>query len=226
MKYQLNDFNRNIPDGDLLDDLKRVAASLKKEKISSREYDSHTGKYTAGTIGKRFGGWNKALERAGLGLVNHRNVSEEELFKNIEKIWIKLGRQPVSRDIKKPLSEYSASHYTSKFGTYRNALSAFVEFINSDRKRIEETEIDENNSVIPLKAESVYKHLTKRIPSDRLKVRVLMRDGNKCRLCGIVVEGGDIHFDHIKPWSKGGETVLENLQVLCSKHNIAKGNIE
>ncbi|THU38508.1 HNH endonuclease [Niastella caeni] len=29
--------------------------------------------------------------------------------------------------------------------------------------------------------------------------------------------GDDIHFDHIKPWAKGGETILENLQILCSK---------
>ena len=53
-----------------------------------------------------------------------------------------------------------------------------------------------------------------------------MRDGNKCRLCGITVTGENIHFDHIKPWSKGGETVLENLQVLCNVHNLAKGNLD
>jgi 5-methylcytosine-specific restriction endonuclease McrA len=53
-----------------------------------------------------------------------------------------------------------------------------------------------------------------------------MRDGNKCRLCGIIVTGNNIHFDHIQPWSKGGETTLENLQVLCDTHNLAKGDLE
>jgi len=38
------------------------------------------------------------------------------------------------------------------------------------------------------------------------------------------VTGDNTHFDQIKPWSKGGETVLENLQVLCAKHNLAKGD--
>jgi len=74
--------------------------------------------------------------------------------------------------------------------------------------------------------EQVSKHKTRRFPSERLKVQVLMRDGNKCRLCGIIVTGANIHFDHIKPWSKGGETVLENLQVLCELHNLAKGTLE
>jgi hypothetical protein len=53
-----------------------------------------------------------------------------------------------------------------------------------------------------------------------------MRDGNKCKLCGKILTGDEIHFDHIVSWSKGGETTLENLQVLCAKHNLAKGNVE
>jgi len=75
-------------------------------------------------------------------------------------------------------------------------------------------------------SETIYKHKTKRLPSERLKVQVLMRDGNKCRLCGITLTGDNIHFDHVNPWSKGGETVLENLQILCAKHNLAKGDLE
>lgn len=31
-----------------------------------------------------------------------------------------------------------------------------------------------------------------------------------------------LHADHIIPWSKGGETSWENLQILCAKHNRAK----
>ena len=69
-------------------------------------------------------------------------------------------------------------------------------------------------------------HKTTRQISERLKVRVLIRDGNMCKLCGVTVTGDNIHFDHIKPWSKGGETVLENIQVLCAKHNLAKGNLD
>ena len=34
--------------------------------------------------------------------------------------------------------------------------------------------------------------------------------------------GVELHVDHIFPWSKGGETVLENLQTLCSRCNGGK----
>lgn len=34
----------------------------------------------------------------------------------------------------------------------------------------------------------------------------------------------EMHADHIKPWSKGGKTVEENCQMLCSVHNESKGS--
>jgi hypothetical protein len=225
MEYKLNDFHYNTPDQELLDDLKRVADKLGSSKVSSREYDE-TGKYTSGTIHSRFGTWNKALLKAGLELTLIQNISDTHLFENIEEAWIGLGRQPTFREMRQPLSKYSAAPYLYKFGTWRKALEAFVEFINSDNDQNQEIELEENTSELTQESEVIFKHKTKRNPSERLKVQVLMRDGNKCRLCGITVTGENIHFDHILAWSKGGETVLENLQVLCEAHNLAKGNLE
>lgn len=224
MKYQLKDFNRNVPDDDLLSDLKLVAEKFGLNKISSRQYDDNGGKYASATIGVRFGGWNSALKRAGLDLVQRRDVSDVELFKNLEEVWIHIGQQPTVRDMKPPVSKFSTHQYGSKFGAWRKALEKFVDYINSTNPA--EQSVDEIEEKVIEKFETIYKHKTKRLPSERLKVQVLMRDGNKCRLCGITLTGDNIHFDHIKPWSKGGETVLENLQILCIKHNLAKGNLE
>jgi hypothetical protein len=225
MKYQLKDFNRNVPDIELLDDIKLIAVKLGVDKLSSRDYDINGGKFTAGTIGVRFGSWNNALAKAGLKLILKHNPSDIELFKNLEDVWISLGQQPVSRDLKRPLSEFSPSAYISKFGSFRKALEAFVEFINSDDINEEIDIIEQVASEKDKVDEIVFKHKTKRFPSERLKVQVLMRDGNTCRLCGITLTGDNIHFDHIHPWSKGGETILENLQVLCAPHNLAKGDL-
>lgn len=34
----------------------------------------------------------------------------------------------------------------------------------------------------------------------------------------------EMHADHIKPWSRGGNTVEESCQMLCARHNESKGN--
>ncbi len=226
MKYELNFRNNRGTDQELLDDLRRIANKLGKDSLTGRDYDDADKKFSSYTIATRFGKWNIALEQAGLKSVLERDVSEDELFKNLENVWIKLGKQPLYRDMKQPLSKFTPSPYNRKFGTWIKALEAFVEFINSVSEDKEEISDEENSIEITIKPEIIFKHKTKRNPSERLKVQVLMRDGNKCRLCGITVTGDNIHFDHILPWSKGGETTLENLQVLCAPHNLAKGNIE
>jgi hypothetical protein len=223
MKFQLKTYNRNTPDQELLDDLRTVAQKLGGNRITRDVYDEN-GKYNSGTLAKRFGNWSKALKMAGLQVNIQRDISDAEMFKNIENVWLQLGRQPLYDEIKQPLSKYSTTPYAKRFGSWLKALEAFIIFINSDNEQ--KTEIEETipDNILPNEIE--FKHKTKRQPSERLKVQVLMRDGNKCRLCGRVVTGDNIHFDHIKPWSKGGETVLENIQVLCEIHNLAKGNLD
>ena len=225
MKYELSKYHRNSSDQELLDDLKKVADQIEMDKVKIDQYDQK-GKFHSATLRKRFGTWNKTLEKAGLKIAVKQNISEEELFDNIEEVWIKLGRQPLYKEIKYPLSKYSTRPYEKKFGTWRKALEAFIEYINSGNKKFQDTEENEQNERNFDTLEITTKHKTKRNISERLKVQVLMRDGNKCKLCGVTVTGEDIHFDHIKPWSKGGETILENLQVLCARHNLAKGNLE
>jgi len=217
MKFELKPYNRNASDQDLIDDIERVVKEFNKETITRDEYDQK-GRFNSATIRKRFNGWLNALQIAGLSKTINYNDPNDDLLKNIEEVWVKLGRQPSSKEMKPPLSKYWAATYERRFGTWRKGLEAFIAYINSDDDK--EPIIEE---IIPDQIIK-FKHRTKRFPSERLKVKVLMRDGNKCALCGITVTGENIHFDHIIPWSKGGETLLENLQILCSKHNLAKGN--
>lgn len=59
--------------------------------------------------------------------------------------------------------------------------------------------------------------------SPGLRAAVIARDGYVCQLCGLPVDPSDVHIDHIKPHSKGGATVLGNLQVTHSRCNLMKG---
>jgi len=57
----------------------------------------------------------------------------------------------------------------------------------------------------------------------RTREAVIARDGHVCQICMSAVEPTDIHIDHIKPYSKGGQTLLINLQVTHSLCNMQKG---
>ncbi len=58
-----------------------------------------------------------------------------------------------------------------------------------------------------------------------LRFQILLRD-RRCCACGRSPsdEGVQLHVDHIKPYSLGGLTILENLQALCNICNLGKGN--
>ena len=67
-----------------------------------------------------------------------------------------------------------------------------------------------------------------RDPSTRRRFEVLYRDKFTCRFCGASPAKDPtvtLHIDHIVPWSKGGETSLDNLQTLCSKCNLGKSDL-
>lgn len=101
MKFEVKIINRNISTKDLLADLNRVANKLGKTSITKSEY-LENGMFSCKPFEQRFSTWNDALKGAGLKNINFKNVSDEELFKNIEEVWIKLGRQPKFREIKRP----------------------------------------------------------------------------------------------------------------------------
>ncbi len=66
-----------------------------------------------------------------------------------------------------------------------------------------------------------------RVISNKLRYTVLKRDNFKCCACGASPakdSSVELHIDHVIPWSKGGETTLENLQTLCSKCNLGKSD--
>lgn len=224
------------------EDIRRVSKITGRTYVTKTEYEKH-GKYSLGQRTKKYGGWDSVLIKAGLERSPFRTgpkrrYSDKELFEELERVWIYLGSQPTfSVFHSKRVSEISAKPYIYRFGSWHKALEAFVSYINSPKENTddkskrgnkEETKENERNDfTLASKGDNLVIHKTQRQPSNRLKIQVLMRDGNRCRLCGIKCNDGlhNIHFDHIIPWSKGGETTLDNLQVLCEDCNLAKSNI-
>lgn len=203
-----------VSNDEIVADMRRVASESGGGSLPNRLYQSH-GKYSHTTASKRFGSWNAALKAAGLRVLNKVDVTDEDLFGNIEQIWVRLGRQPRKRELVPPLSRYSEHPYARRFGSWRQALEAFI--------RWAENASDGDSRPVDL---GHRRRQTSRDPNSALRWRVAKRDGFRCRHCGkspALNAGVTLHIDHIVPWSKGGETVLGNLQTLCSECNIGKG---
>ncbi len=214
---------------DAIQDIKDVCVKLKKDTLTHKEYDIH-GKYHSTTLMRNLGcSWNQILNMAGIKITLNREFTKEEMFEEIERIWMMLGRQPTTTDINKRISKYSLNSYCRRFGGWRQTLQAFVNYINEEqpKKRNNETEIlkREKTSENP----KCLGHKTNRDINLRLRFKVLLRDHFTCCACGASPAKNPsvkLHVDHKKPWSKGGETVLDNLQTLCEKCNLGKSDIE
>jgi len=222
MKFELSANNRGLSDEELLSDINKVAKELGKESVTLEEYNER-GLVHSTTLTRRFGSWFKVLSLAGLKKSRSLlNIPDEELFKNLEEVWVKLGKQPSYTDMQRPLSEYSVGTYTNRFGSWRKALEKFVEFINN------EGQFSSNGVSENYLDEMTTRHKTKRSINWRLRFLVMRRDNFKCKICGISPATDPkivLHVDHIKAWANGGETVMENLQTLCSRCNIGKSDL-
>ncbi|MBI2353739.1 MAG: HNH endonuclease [Deltaproteobacteria bacterium] len=226
MKFELVDSLRGAPDETLLEDLRRSAKAIGRDTITIAEY-GEVGKAHPCTIQRRFGSWPKALELAGLQPSRSKiGISDEELFENIKSLWISVGRQPRYSEVKTPLSLFSAGTYEKRFGSWSKALREFVEWVNADSPN-QSTNTDEELDVARTTYNDSTKRRSRREISDRQRFRILVRDGFRCKACGaspLNLPGTELHVDHILPWSKGGETIDENLETKCKQCNLGKGN--
>lgn len=217
MKFQLEEHHRNTSDKELIDDLRKVANLLGKDNVTLDEYNS-SGRFHSTTLTRRFGSWFKCLELADLKATRSKlNIPNEELFENLLAVWTKLGRQPRYSEMCKPLSEFSSGTYENRFGSWGKTLQMFIEFMNEGQVVVQPKEIGANI------------RRTQRQINLRLRFQVLSRDKFKCKICGkspATDSSVILHVDHIKAWANGGETILDNLQTLCSDCNYGKSDLK
>lgn len=217
MMLKYVDQANKVSDEMLVEDLVRVSEIVGCPKITIEEYDSY-GKFNSSTVARHFGTWNRALEQAGLQISN-KYYTVQELYDNLAKIWLKLGHQPTRREMSTIGSPISYKAYERRFGKWSIALKSFVEYYNSEPGVFPVSEANKSQSLV---------HRTSRDVNLRLRFLVMQRDNFRCCICGATPARDPsvvLHVDHIVPWSKGGETVIANLQTLCSKCNLGKGDL-
>lgn len=227
------------------EDMRFVASKLNKDHITIGDYIKH-GKYDRNAMCHKYGSWNIILQKAGLKPTPYRlgkgkEISDEELFQDIERVWMKLGRQPTITDVKNGEFSFGQNTFARHFGGWRGALEAFVKYINSDSEDGAEVSNEDvsgsmsddelivtDSSCQKPKSSNSTTHKTRRDINLRLRFKVMARDNFKCCKCGrspatdpTVV----LHVDHKYPWVKGGETTMENLETTCKECNLGKGDL-
>ena len=119
-------------------------------------------------------------------------------------------------------NKYHSKQYNS------NALEADI------KKLVMDDDVTKKAGIIPfILSDRTWrdeKHLSLRAFTESQKLRAYERQGHKCPLCvanGVHTEYAyeDMEGDHIVPWSKGGHTTDDNLQMLCKKCNSAKSDM-
>ena len=99
------------------------------------------------------------------------------------------------------------------------------EHYNSDELEARITELEMDDDVTNNKGIYAYlltgeeKHLNIRAFSEKDKLRKYNEQGGVCAKCGNRFAYTDMDGDHILPWSKGGKTEYDNLQMLCISCN-------
>lgn len=110
---------------------------------------------------------------------------------------------------------YDEAFYWTTAGAY---TSADIKALLYTRQRQSERELEHAHAVLAAST-SPAKRKREPIPKD-VRLAVWARDGGCCVECG---SDFDIQYDHIIPFSMGGASTVENMQLLCARCNQTKG---
>jgi len=146
--FHLSPNNRDQPDDVLLEDLRAVAEKLAKTKLTRDDYIGQ-GRFAPATIANRFGGWGRALERAGLATSRHFFVSREECITDLQRVARILGASEVSVSSYREHGKYSEKPFLTHFGSWMSSLAAAGLDVSENYKpRITDEALFENLEVV------------------------------------------------------------------------------
>ena len=110
---------------------------------------------------------------------------------------------------------------------YNRHGEKFLDANELERKIVELMEDDEvkrNAGIYEYLLDGDEKHLNLRKFPAKIKRAVYERQKHICAKCGGEFELKQMEADHIKPWSEGGKTTIDNCQLLCKTCNRRKSN--
>lgn len=130
-KYELRRLLEYDDDG-ILEEIRRVARLISSPTISVQAFDNLS-KVHSSTVRKRFRGWHKALEKAGLGqrysgtVVTERmrsteNHTDEDIIKELKRVAEQLGSKTFTAKTFDSLARTHSATAVRHFGSWAKAL--------------------------------------------------------------------------------------------------------
>lgn len=224
----------------IIGELEKVAEVFKYIEFGKRDF-AKLGNISATTVENEFGTWRKGLEALREHLrkkdldLSPRKVpynqtySDEEMFKEMDKVWTQLKHRPSRNEWELFSPQISYGTYTHRFKGWQNACLKFIEYkMGTNILVSNEPEINSKDSQRS-KVKNSDKDITistRTVPVN-IRLKVLDRDAYRCTLCGrspATDIGVRLHIDHKIPFSKGGGSTIDNLQTLCQDCNLGKSD--
>lgn len=107
-----------IPDDDLIQDIRALAEELGRPPLGT-EVDE-LGKFSTVPY-RRFGTWDEVLQKAGLEPVDRKDISNEDLIDEIQRLSEDIGHPPTRSEMTEH-GQYSPSPYIDRFGGWNASL--------------------------------------------------------------------------------------------------------
>ena len=220
-------------DEEVVAEMREIWEKLGRKPMTAAHFNQHA-KMNSATVTRHFGSCWAAMKKADLPMSRlGKRYSDDNYFENLLAVWTHYGRQPKYREMDAPPSCISSGAYEKKWETWTKALLAFLDQVNRDAR-----ERCSNGASTDVVEERKPAHLSRRKSGAGrakaehqrqitlgLRYDILKRDRFRCVLCGASPAtnlGCVLHVDHMVPYSKGGQTICENLRTLCESCNIGK----
>lgn len=115
------------------------------------------------------------------------------------------------------------------YNKYKDKKLDAAELERQIEKLMQDSEVQKKSGIYEYILSGDEKHLNLRAFDDNIKREVYEKQkgicaNKKCPNAGKKFEIEEMEADHIKAWSKGGKTILENCQMLCRECNRVKSS--
>lgn len=120
--------------------------------------------------------------------------------------------------------EMKKVNWGALYNTYRYGKFDSKEIASRVSKLMQDEDVTKRSGIYTYILTGEEKHLSIRAFSEQDKRQKYEAQNGICPACHRAFEYDKMAGDHVIPWSKGGKTSLNNLQLLCKPCNSAKGN--